>query len=60
MQEAFNIKKMDNIVEDLEGVAKTTDDFLFCGKNQTEHDSRLRKLLDRFRENNVTLNKREV
>ena len=56
MQEIFN-KKMDNIVEDLEGVAKSTDDFLVYGKNKAEHDSRLRKLLSRFRENNVTLNK---
>ena len=56
MQEIFN-KKMGNIVEDLEGVAKSTNDFLVHGKNQTEHDSRLRKLLNRFRENNVTLNK---
>ena len=56
MQEIFN-KKMDNIVEDLEGVAKSTDDFLVYGKNKAEHDSRLRRLLSRFRENNVTLNK---
>ena len=56
MQEVFN-KKMDNIVEDLEGVARSTGDFLVHGKNQTEHDSRLRKLLNRFRENNVTLSK---
>ena len=56
MQEIFN-KKMDNIVEDLEGVVKSTDDFLVYRKNQTEHDFRLRKLLNRFRENNVTLNK---
>ena len=56
MQEVFN-KKIDNIVEDLEGVAKSTDDFLVYGKNKTEHDSRLRELLNRFRENNVTLNK---
>ena len=55
MQEIFNMK-MDNIVEDLEGAAKSTDDFLVYGKNKTEHDSRLRKLLNRFREN-VTLNK---
>ena len=40
MQEIFN-KKMDNIVEDLEGVVKSTDDFLVYGKNQTEHDFRL-------------------
>ena len=45
MQEMFN-KRMDTIVEDLEGVAKSTDDFLVYGKNQTEHDFRLRKLLD--------------
>ena len=48
---------MDNIVEDSEGVAQSTDDFLVYGKNQTEHNFRLRKLLNRFRENNVTLNK---
>ena len=44
MQEVFN-KKLDNIVEDLEGVAKSSDDYLFYGKSKTEHDSRLRKLL---------------
>ena len=55
MQEIFS-KKMDNIVEDLEGVARSTDDFLVYGKIQAEHDSRSRKLLNRFRENNVTLN----
>ena len=55
MQEIFN-EKMDNIVEDIESVAKSTDDFLVHGKNKTELDSRLRKLLNRFRENNVTLN----
>ena len=56
MQEIFN-NRMDNIVEDLEGVAKSTDDFLVYGKNKFEHDSRFRKLLNRFRENNVTLDK---
>ena len=56
MQEIFN-KKIDNIVGDLEGVANSTDDFLVYGKNQTEHDFRLRILLNRFRETNVTLNK---
>ena len=56
MQEIFN-KRMDTIVEGLPGVAKSTDDFLVYGRNELEHDKRLRQLLSRFKENNVTLNK---
>ena len=56
MQEIFN-KRMGTIVEGLPGVAKSTDDFLVYGRNELEHDKRLRQLLSRFKENNVTLNK---
>ena len=46
MQEIFN-KRMDSII-DLQGVAKSSDDFLVYGKTMEEHDSRLNQLLQRF------------
>ena len=56
MQEIFN-KKIDYIIDGLEGVVKSTDDFLVFGKDKTEHDKRLRTLLERLKANHVTLNK---
>ncbi len=56
MQEIFN-KKLDFIIEGLEGVVKSTDDFLVFGKDKAEHDARLRNLLERFKASHVTLNK---
>jgi len=56
MQEIFN-KRMDTIIEGLEGVAKSTDDFLIYAKTEEEHNQRLEKLLDKLKEYNVTLNK---
>ena len=55
MQEIFN-KKMDQIIEGLDGIAKSTDDFLVYARDETEHDERMHQLLTRFRENGVTLN----
>ena len=56
MQEIFN-KKIDSIIDGLDGVVKSTDDFLVFGKGKAEHDKRLRTLLERLKANHVTLNK---
>ena len=55
MQEIFN-KKMDWVISGLEGVVKSTDDFLVFGSTLEEHDKHLKALLQRFEENKVTLN----
>ena len=55
MQEIFN-KRLNKIIEGLEGVVKSTDDFLVTGNNMSEHDTRLRALLNRLAENGATLN----
>ena len=55
MQEIFN-KRLDQIIEGLKGVAKSTDDFLVHGRNKQEHDMRLRALLQRLAAHWVTLN----
>ena len=55
MPEIFN-REMDRIIEGLEGVAKSMDDFLIYGKTKEEHDERLRKFLQRLKEHGVTLN----
>ena len=44
MPEIFN-REMDRIIEGLEGVAKSMDDFLIYGKTEKEHDKRLREFL---------------
>ena len=41
----------------LPGVINLSDDILVYGKNQTEHDERLRACLQRLREQNFTLNR---
>jgi len=56
MQEIFN-KRIDSVIDGLPGVAKSTDDFLVYAKTESEHDIRLERLLQRFEENGVTLNK---
>ena len=55
MQEIFN-KKMDFVISGLKGVVKSTDDFLVFGSTLQEHDINLKALLQRFQDNNVTLN----
>lgn len=55
MPEIFN-REMDRIIEGLEGVAKSMDDFLIYGKTEKEHDKRLREFLQRLLGNGVTLN----
>ena len=44
MQEIFN-KRMDFVIDGLEGVVKSTDDFLVFGATMEEHDKHLRALL---------------
>lgn len=56
MQEIFN-KKMDDIIDGLPGVAKSTDDFLVYAKTEAEHNTRLHTLLQKFKEYSVTLNR---
>ena len=55
MQEIFN-KKMDIVIEGLQGVVKSTDDFLVFAKSREEHNQRLHALLNRFKEHGLTLN----
>lgn len=49
-------KKVCQIINGLEGVANKADDFLVCGRTQEEHDKRLRKLLQKFKDYGITLN----
>ena len=56
MHEIFN-KKIDSVIDGLDGVVKSTDDFLVFGKDKAEHDKRLQTLLERLKANHVTLNK---
>ncbi|XP_036001498.1 uncharacterized protein K02A2.6-like [Fundulus heteroclitus] len=49
-------KRMQQILEGLEGVVCQMDDVLIWGSNQDEHDERLRRALDRLRNAGVTLN----
>ena len=44
-------------VEGLEGVLNISDDLLVYGNSQEEHDMRLRAVLERLREKNLTLNR---
>ena len=55
MPEIFN-RKMDEIIEGLDGVVKSMDDFLIYGKDTKEHDVRLRRFLYRLKLNSITLN----
>ena len=48
---------MCKILDGLPGVLCMIDDVLVHGKNQIEHDQKLRAVLDRLRTANVTLNK---
>ena len=55
MLEIFN-RKMDEIIEELDRVEKSMDDFLIYGKDAKEHDVRLRRFLYRLKLNGITLN----
>ena len=48
---------MTEMFEDIDGVEVVVDDILVWGTNETEHDSRLIKVLDRARLRNLKLNK---
>lgn len=49
-------KKLANILGSQENALCLVDDVLVFGKDQAEHDARLREVLDRFRRANITLN----
>ncbi|KAK7889208.1 hypothetical protein WMY93_024768 [Mugilogobius chulae] len=49
-------KRMQQILEGLEGVVCQMDDILIWGADQKEHDERLRRALTRLRDAGVTLN----
>ena len=55
MQEIFG-KKMDVVIEGIEGVVKSTDDFLVHAKTIETLRERTRKLFERFAEYGVTIN----
>ena len=48
---------MSEMFEDIEGVEVVVDDLLIWGETETEHDERLRKVLERTRQCNLKLNK---
>lgn len=50
-------ERMTNLLEGLEGIAVYIDDIICWGKDVNEHNERLKKLLNRLREQNVKLNK---
>ena len=49
-------KRMNLILEGLDGMVCMMDDILVFGKDHDEHDNRLRKVLERLESANVTLN----
>ncbi|GFN85126.1 hypothetical protein PoB_001163200 [Plakobranchus ocellatus] len=53
-------KRIHEAFEDIEGVETDIDDILVWGKNTKEHDERLRKVLNRCRKINVTLNEKKL
>ena len=50
-------KRMTVMLADLQGVRCSIDDVLVFGKNQEEHDVRLRAVMERLQKHGVTLNK---
>ena len=50
-------KVMNQIFDDIEGVEVIVDDLLIWGENEEQHDARLRKVLQRAKERNLTLNR---
>ena len=48
---------LSNALEGLDGVRSISDDSIVFGRNQEEHDRRLCKLFERFKERNLTLSK---
>ena len=50
-------RQMTKILEDLEGVASMMDDILVFGRNEGEHNERLKRVLRRLEESGMTLNR---
>jgi len=48
---------MSEMFEDIEGVEVIVDDLLIWGENESQHDARLRKVLERAKQRNLKLNK---
>ena len=55
MPEIFN-RKMDRLIEGLDGVVRSRDDFLIYGKDAKEHYVRLRRFFYRLKLTGITLN----
>ena len=53
-------RRIQEVLEGLEGVEVIADDILVFGRDVTEHDRNLRNLLERARERNLKLNKDKV
>ena len=51
--------RMKQVFEGLDGVEVMMDDVLIWGKNEKEHNDRLRAALERVKNNNLTLNKKK-
>jgi hypothetical protein len=49
-------RKMCDVLQDIEGVLCLIDDVMILWKDQAQHDTRLRAVLERFRKANITLN----
>jgi len=54
LHQIFN-KRLDGIIEKLDRIVKSTDDFLVFGKSPEKHDERMRILLQKLAVNGVTL-----
>ena len=52
-------RRMNECLEDIDGVEVMMDDILVWGKSEREHDEHLRAALDRIRKNNIKLNKKK-
>ena len=52
--------RMDEILEDLPGVAGITDDVCVHGKDEEEHDRNLKALMDRAKETGLVFNSDKV
>lgn len=44
-------------LQGLQGVKHMSDDIIVYGETQEQHDTRLRKVMERIRERNITLNR---
>ena len=53
--EAYHLK-VNALMHDIPGVQSYLDDIIIWGNTQEEHDSRLRRVLETLRKNNINLN----